>query len=229
MIYDNIYLYIFFIASLSIALLTETTSWLVRSYSKKECNGVFIAKTNIYLYCARIFLLIYTAGLSYLVDNNIELVEILLLVSMSYILASLLHILLLGHYVQHKICSFIIKILLINNNGVRNINNINYENKVAQKNLIANTTISAFFFSLAMAAPYATASLLPDLRMTLGAIGQIINSAGTIILLLLVDPILYKLMDLGVLMENLKGYLIGRILGFMIGGFFLFTMGLFLL
>lgn len=68
-----------------------------------------------------------------------------------------------------------------------------------------------------MLSPYVVASLFPAHRMALGAIGQIINSLGTLILLFLVDPILYRLMDNDELSENLQAYSYGRAFGFLIG------------
>jgi predicted anti-sigma-YlaC factor YlaD len=98
--------------------------------------------------------------------------------------------------------------------------------KHRNKKLASFTLISALIFSCAMAVPYVSAALFPEYRMTLGALGQIINSLGTILLLFLVDPILYKHMDNNQLKENLHGYYVGRFLGFLLGGSVLFIIAM---
>jgi cytochrome c biogenesis protein CcdA len=94
-------------------------------------------------------------------------------------------------------------------------------------NLFLNTAISAVIFCSAMVAPYFAASFYPEYRMTLGAVGQIINSFGTIVLLFFVDPILYNLMDQNKLMTCFNSYLMGRFFGFCLGGVVLIIFGIF--
>lgn len=217
-------LYFILIIALGIALLIETTSWSIKSYSKPEFKGIFVAKTNIYLYGARLFLLVYTVGLSYLVDSKVQIFDITIIVSVSYLFSSLIHMCVLSNKCHVKLCELFMWIIAV----PKSLRRTNSEIKIFSKMLALKTSASCFIFAIAMAAPYISASLFPDLRMTFGAIGQIVNSFGTIMLLFFVDPILYKLMDANELMENLYGYFIGRILGFFVGGTFLVLIAIFM-
>lgn len=213
-------LYIGLIVTLGLALVIETTSWSIKAYSKPEFKGIFVAKTNIYLYGARLFLLLYTVGLSYLVDSKMNIYDITFLVSISYLFSALLHGCILNNKFHIKVCEFFMKIIRIQQHSRRADSNI----RIFSNSLALKTAASSFFFTISMAAPYISASLFPDFRMTFSAVGQIINSFGTIILLFFVDPVLYKLMDSNNLMESLYGYYVGRIFGFTLGGIFLALM-----
>jgi hypothetical protein len=208
--------------SLVIALLIETTSWSLRSYAKIEYRGTIISKTNIYLYGARLFILIYMTGLSFLVDKREAVFNLIMLVSFSYILSSVIHLSILNNNTHAKICDIFLRVLFVDKLMIREQN----KTKEYSSSLLFNTALSAFTFSLGMIAPYFFASLYPDYRMTFGTIGQIINSLGTIFLLFFVDPILYRHMDNNRLMENLHSYYAGRILGFILGGVLILIMGL---
>lgn len=217
-------LYFGLIVALGFALLIETTSWSIKSYSKQEFKGIFVAKTNIYLYGARLFLLFYTVGLSYLVDTKMQISDLIKLVSISYLLTALLHASILNDKIHVAVCEYFMRIIGIPQLYRRQKS----KTKIISIKLVFKTSVSSFVFTLAMAAPYISASLFPELRMTFSAIGQIINSFGTLILLFYVDPTLYRLMDSNKLMEGLYGYFIGRILGFFIGGIFLLAINFFI-
>jgi len=54
--------------------------------------------------------------------------------------------------------------------------------------------------------------------MTLSGVGQLINSFGTLILLFMVDPLLYRLLDKNILSSAIRSYTMGRLFGFFLGG-----------
>lgn len=212
------------ILSLIIGLLMETTSWSLRSYARMEYRGAIISKTNIYLYGARLFILFYMTGLAFVVDEKEAVFNLMILVSFSYILSAIIHFALLNNNLHGKMCKIFLKVLYVNELMLKKQN----KTKRYSISLLMNTAFSAFVFSLAMIAPYFCASLYPDYRMTFSAIGQIINSIGTVFLLFFVDPILYEHMDNNRLMENLHSYYAGRIFGFMSGGILILIVGLIL-
>jgi hypothetical protein len=212
--------------SLTVALLIETTSWSLRGSANTHNKGLFISRTNIYLYSARLFILFYAVGLSFLVDKNAPLTEIIKLILGSYLLAAVFHLFLLHKKIHDVLCKFFLKLLVLNEESIKNTGS---KCDVFVNRLFLHTTFSAFVFCCAMVTPYVAASLLPDYRMTLSALGQIVNALGTLALLFFVDPILYKLMDLNVLAESLRAYYVGRIIGFMMGSLIAALLGFLML
>jgi hypothetical protein len=220
--YNIIITIIFFSINIGIALIIETTSWSVRSLSNINSNGIFIARTNIYLYGGRFFMLFFSAGLGYVVDNGSTAKNILLLISISYMSAGLLHSLLLIHKYNIFISSLVAKFLGLTIRKKYQSNN--YKNNTIK----INTLLSTVFFTGALMAPFMMASIFPQYRMTMVSLGQIINSIGTLILLFFVDPKLYKLMDEDKLFGSIKFYIQGRCFGFMIASILSFSIYLFL-
>lgn len=210
--------YCFLAFMISICLLIETTTWILRSYAGPDESGKYIARTNIYLYGGRFFSLFFGLGASFMVDAGISTSSILLVIASAILSASISHLLISRfEWVLFKI-AFLLKL------EVKNIN----KNKIDNNRLKRNSTISTFIFSFGLTIPYIIASRFPDLRMTLSNLGQIINALGTLILLFIVDPILYKEMDSGNLRGSIYSFVKGRTYGLLLGSLLLILIYLFL-
>ena len=201
--------------SLALSSIIETSSWAIRSYSIKNNKGLFIARTNIYLYGGRFFLLLFATGLSFLVDTNASARDISLVISASYLVAALVHFVLIKNetkiFLDKRILAFL-KLSYVDLNS----------KNVFHLKLFIFSLISAAFFCCAMIAPYTLETQFPEYRITVSGLSQFINSLGTIILLFTVDPILYNLLDKNKLSASISSYTIGRLIGYLIGSFIAF-------
>jgi len=74
---------------------------------------------------------------------------------------------------------------------------------------------------IALFLPFLLANEFLNYRLTMNSFGQILNIIGTILLLLMLDPILYRKMDQGNLTDVLKPYILGRLMAFLIAVIYL--------
>ena len=203
--------YIALMVAVAVSSIIETSSWNLRSQASRDNKGLFIARTNIYLYGGRFFLLAFSTGLAYLVDINATVVEISLLIFSSYMSAALAHTLLISGNISN----------LLVKSGARLLGLPNQKSgpqHVFHAKIFWFTSLSASFFCVAMATPFIIATQFPEYRMTLSGVGQLINSFGTLILLFMVDPLLYRLLDKNILSSAIRSYTMGRLFGFFLGG-----------
>lgn len=204
--------------SLAISSIIETSSWNVRSLAEQENTGFFIARTNLYLYGGRFFLLIFSGGMAYLVEVNSVTAEIANIIFLSYMLVVVTHALMINKTINEWIkkgCARLLKLPY----------KFQKKEVVRDQKLLGLVIISAGFFTCAVAAPFLLATKIPDFRMTISTVGQFLNSIGTLILLVFVDPILYKLMDKGRLSTAISSYIQGRMYGFLAGGIIVLVLG----
>ena len=86
------------------SLAVETSTWWLRSRAGIGSVGIFVSRTNIYLYGGRIFALIFTAGISYLIDTGTVTEKILFLCFISLVSTSVFHFLFLtGGIITHRL------------------------------------------------------------------------------------------------------------------------------
>lgn len=202
---------------LSISLGMETLSWTVRSLSNHGTMGYFISRTNIFLYTARMFNLVFVVFVSLLIDTGVKTNSIMTTIGIAFAVAAISHMpLIKSKKTENIISTKVAKLLGLPFVGDKPI----YQ---TSKNIkLRNHTIaSSFVFTAGLSIPYILASLMPEYRMTMSNVAQIINSIGTVVLLFYVDPIMYKMMDNGKLNEYVACYVMGRFTGFGIGAIFL--------
>lgn len=203
-------------ATIAVSSIIETSSWDLRSLASRDNKGLFIARTNIYLYGGRFFLIIFSTGLSYLVDTNATAAEISLVIFSSYIIAALAHLLLIYGSASKLIIKSCARLLRLPYKKFST-------QHVFNAKIFWFTSLSASFFCLATVAPFTIATQFPEYRMTLSGIGQLINSLGTLILLFMVDPLLFRLLDKNILSSSIRSYTMGRLFGYILGGLLALT------
>jgi Alternate to MurJ len=209
------------IFSLAIAMLIDSAAWHIRAMSLSQERGLFISKTNIFLYGGRFFSLLYMTGLSFLVDIGKQPSEVVLLCAVGFVVAAVVNHILLGIRSNRKAfmrlsarCLFLprreapagrpaIAIIL---------------HDAASRRLFILSTIATFVFSMGISVPYIIAAVFPDFRMTFNNLGQIINSIGMLIILLLVDAKMYKDWDDDKLAETNEAYTLSRSTGLISAG-----------
>ncbi|MBB5685733.1 hypothetical protein FHS49_001749 [Sphingobium boeckii] len=201
--------------SQAIAFLIETSSWLVRAQSSSTDVGLYVGRSNIYLYSARMFTLIFTASLAFCVEIGYPVQIIFQIIYSTFFLSALFHIV----FIYRSIRSIAMKVIsgalmLPSRREVGNSLNIsNFSDK-----LFFMTLFTSVIFSISLAAPILGALIVPDFRLSISYIGQIINFFGTIVILLFVDQILFKAIDLQKINDVIMSYVAGRAVGFLLVG-----------
>lgn len=205
--------------TLSMSLMVETSSWVIRVHAKKETTGQFIARTNIYLYGGRFFAILTQVAVGFMIDKGMALLQTISVFAIGFFLAVVTHLFFLANSnrrVQLEV--FLIRWLGLTQHAEspRAIT----KSKL-NKRLLFVTCIVSGFFSLALVAPLALAATFPEYRLTLNNAGATINFLGMLLLLGYLDPVMYKALDEGTISSQIGSYIYGRVCGFAGCGFFL--------
>jgi hypothetical protein len=208
---------IFIITPLSqaIAFLIETSSWLVRAQSSPSDLGLYVGRSNIYLYSARLFTLIFTASLAFAVETGYPISGIFTAIHLTFLVAAVLHAILLFEGVRMRMMSLISGALLLPKRG-----QVGSPVRVHdfKSRLFFMTLFTSVIFSLSLTAPILGAILVPAFRLSISYIGQVINFFGTIVVLFFVDQILFRAIDHREVNDVIMSYVTGRLVGFFLIG-----------
>lgn len=200
------------LASLSISLLIETSSWWLRSFSTKGNMGLYVSRTNIYLYGGRFFALLFSTLIAFLVDRGAGTGSLLTIFTIGFAVTGAAHVLLLNDTVfTLKLVTRIARLMRLTPPDVRTLPQ---RSRQDSERLRLPTALSSMFFGFGLSMPYVLASALPEYRLTIGNLGQIINSFGTLLLLFWVDQRLFAALDRDSLHEAVVHYAAGRASGF---------------
>jgi hypothetical protein len=196
------------------ALLIESSSWWIKALCPPQQMGAYISRTNIYLYGGRFFVLVFSSGVAFYVESGQSPGRVAVLVGLSMLLAAVAQAVLLNHSsLGHFVLRLAARSLFLKGEFPTNHRDLGLWSP-----LTVPTLWSSLAFGLGTGAPLLIAALLPDFRLSISYTGQIINSAGTLIILLYVDQRLYKAMDNGLLFSEMSGYTSGRVAGFAMAG-----------
>lgn len=178
--------------------------------------GLYISRTNIYSYTGRFFAFTYMTCLSILVDTGSTPVSICLIIGSSLIVATSLHLFLLNRsQYSRRILSSIARMLSLG----AVIPDVSGDIALPYARTISRSTAAAsFLLCMALGAPYVLASLVPEYRLTIANVGQILNSIAMIFILFYVDQNLYKSWDEKKLHVAVQSYNTGRIVGISLAG-----------
>lgn len=204
----------------AIAFLIETSSWLLRAQSTPTEVGLYVGRSNIYLYSARMFTLVFTASLAFAIESGQPIHAIFTIIYATFILSAILHAGLMFDTVRSGAMYVISRALLLPPRGrVGHTAGAH----ILGTGLFWLTSFTSVIFSISLTAPILGAILLPEFRLSISYVGQIINFFGTIVILLFVDQILFKSIDSRQIDEVIMSYVAGRLVGFgIIGAVFLF-------
>lgn len=202
--------YILVVISLSMSFLVETSSWCARSYAGKGNIGIFIARTNIYLYGGRFFAIASQVLIGYLVDSGAVPIQTLGIFFFGFVLSVLTHFVILGNrswrYGFEKKLLFLLQL-----KSDRQADSISFPINQA---LFWATSVVSTFFAIALMAPLVLASAFPEYRLTLNNSGSLINFFGMLLLLGYLDPMMYKSLDDDTFNQKIESYIWGRMTGF---------------
>lgn len=196
---------------ISMCILVDTSTWWIRALSASGNMGRSVSRTNIYSYSGRFFAFTYMTSLSLLVDTGSTTREICMIVGTSLLIAVALHMLLLNRSrFSQSLLLRISRVLSLDGEALE----AGAETAIPYARTISRSTAAAsFFLCMALGAPYVLASLVPDFRLTIANIGQILNSIAMIFILFYVDQSLYRAWDENRLEAAVRSYNTGRLAG----------------
>jgi hypothetical protein len=198
-------------ASLAIASIIETSSWWIKGSSPRDKMGLYINRSNIFLYFGRTFVLVFTGLIAFAIERGATPHFVAAALTLSFALSCLAHILLMrGDKMTLGLLAILDKILVLPDPLQRD--NL-YRNRL-NRSLLLGTAGSNFLFTLSFTIPLQLAVTFPAFRLSLSYTGQIVNAVGTIYLLFYVDQKLFRSMDEGNLHLYLPSYSYGRILAY---------------
>lgn len=209
-------LFLLCVAGLTIAMLIDSTAWHIRALAVIEDRGLFISKTNIFLYGGRFFSLLYMTILAYFVDIGKMPADIILVSAIGFGIAAITNHVILGIQRNRRVFVALAATGLFLPHrppAEANVASAVLRQSASAQKLFVQSALATFVFSLGISVPYFVAALYPDFRMTFNNLGQIINSIGMLILLLLVDAKLYRDWDAGVIAESNEAYTLSRTVG----------------
>lgn len=199
--------------ALAISFFIETSSWWVRTSASKENIGLYISRSNIYLYGGRFFTLIFGVLLALQIESGATSPEIAILFSVGFMASFILQ----TTFLIKELRSFVIRnlcILLALPYDLR----INYQKTPIssgdQKSLFLATLVATSLFSIGISLPLFIASIFFENRLALSNLGQLINAFGMIVLLFFVDQKIYSAFDRGYLFGMVQIYSVARAVAF---------------
>ncbi|MFN4357530.1 hypothetical protein [Sphingopyxis alaskensis] len=214
------------IASVSIAMIIDSTAWHIRGLARVEERGAFISKTNIFLYGGRFFSLLYMTALAYLVDIGGTASEIILVSATGFFVSSIANQAILGTRKVRK--RFVETVAYALHLPARECDIDADHFRIFSRSALENrlflySSLATLIFSMGISVPYVVASIFPEYRMTFNNLGQIINSIGMLMVLLVIDNRMYKDWDKGSIRESNEYYTSSRTAGLMIASTFYFS------
>lgn len=214
------------IASVSVAMIIDSTAWHIRGLARVEERGAFISKTNIFLYGGRFFSLLYMTSLAYLVDVGGTAVEIIFVSAAGFFISSIANHVVLGtRKVRKRFVETVAGALRLPPRECDiDADHFRIFSRVAMKNrLFLFSSMATFVFSMGISVPYVIASIFPEYRMTFNNLGQIINSLGMLMVLLIIDNQMYRDWDKGSIRESNEHYTSSRTFGLMTASLIYFS------
>lgn len=208
--------------SLSLVFLVETFAWFLRANALKDGRAYVISKSNIILYSSRGFAFGFQASISYYLETQGIASGVFFVCIVGFVTATLTHTLTFYNPVVRRVVwNCMVGLMKKINRWDSNLmaNELASICRVRSPQLFIVTSISTAIFGLAITLPYLLALYNPTFRLTFTSLIQLLNFFGTIFLLYLVDPIMYKLMDKCELKFSIYDYIAGRIAGFLISLF----------
>lgn len=204
--------------ALALSFFIETSSWWLRIEANKENVGLFISRSNIYLYGGRFFALIFGVLLAFRIESGTHPKDISFLLATSFFVSFIFQATLLSSVVRLfviRLLSFALKLPKPKQSHiVYSVNIFEYG-----RFLFFSTLIASVSFSMGISMPMLLASIFIDNRLVFANVGQLINALGMIFMLFFVDQKLYAALDNGSLFSNLIVYTQARLLSFLLVSF----------
>lgn len=203
------------ILCMAISYAIETVSWSVRAAAPKGMIGFYVSRSNIFLYFGRFFTLAYSALIAVGIERGANIHYVATVLFCGFFSTSILHFaMILSGRCERWLVGTACRLLFIKFDNVRSS-----RGSISIKGIITLPTATAsLLFSVGITLPLLIAVIFPAYRLSLSYTGQIVNAAGTLLLLFLVDQRMFRSLDEGRLVEDMPSYIIGRALAFAAAG-----------
>lgn len=193
------------------AFLVESSSWWIKGACPPGMVGLYVSRSNIYLYFGRFFALTYNALIAFGIENGATARQVSGTLAIGFGAAFAAHLVLLAGGGATRVTITVLgRILLLPHRQWKVAPAASCHNKP----IVVATATASLCFGLGISLPLLLAVFVPQYRMSLSYIGQTVNALGTILLLFMVDQRLFRSLDEGRLLEDLPSYSLGRAAAF---------------
>jgi hypothetical protein len=198
-------------AAMMAAFLVESSSWWIKGVCAPGMIGLYVSRSNIYLYFGRFFALAYNALIAFSIENGASAECVAATLAIGFAMTSLAHIvLLMGGAPTHFTIGILSRILFLPDQRLT----VEERRPPLNWSIALSTAVASLCFSLGISLPLLLAVFVPQYRMSLSYVGQTVNAVGTILLLFMVDQQLFRSLDEGKLQRDLPSYSMGRLWAF---------------
>jgi hypothetical protein len=211
-IIQNEYVFGFLVTfCLAILFFIDTSCWCLRGLSPRNKIGLYTSKTNIYSYFGRLFTFTYMSIMSIRIDVGLSVESVTLYVCIGFFVGAIVQAATLNSgYLSHKILATLARFLRVE---LEVRSEAPSRGGIVQTPLFVSTFIATTLFCAGLGAPYILAAALPEYRLTMSSLGQVLNAFGMIFILIYVDQRLYRAWDNGTLGAAIYSYRWGRVSG----------------
>ncbi|WEK44384.1 MAG: hypothetical protein P0Y64_06145 [Candidatus Sphingomonas colombiensis] len=191
--------------------IVESSSWWIKGACTPGTIGLYVSRSNIYLYFGRFFSLAYNALIAFGIENGAPAQHVAATLAIGFAGTCVAHLLLLrGGAITHLTVAVMTRILLLPKPGPYD----GVPHPQMERRIVTSSAIASLCFGIGISLPLLLAVLVPQYRMSLSYVGQMVNALGTIMLLFMVDQRLFRSLDEGDLARTLPSYSMGRALAF---------------
>jgi hypothetical protein len=204
---------LFVVAAMAIiaAFVVESSSWWIKGACAPGSVGLYISRSNIYLYFGRFFALAYNALIAFGIEKGAPAGHVAITLAIGFTGTCVAHLVLLrGSPMTHFTVAVLARILLL----PRPAPYVPAAPVPGNRTIVASTAIASLCFGMGISLPLLLAVFVPQYRMSLSYVGQTVNALGTIMLLFMVDQRLFRSLDQGELNQRLPSYNLGRTIAF---------------
>lgn len=203
------------ILAMAVSYTIETSSWWIKALAAQGELGLYISRSNIYLYFGRFFALAFNALIAVRIEQGDTARAVLNALAFGFGAACLMHVILLrGTPLTWRGMELLRRVLFLPASSRQ----VTGAPSALRFPLVASTAGASFAFSLGTIVPLCLAVLVPSYRMSLSYTGQLLNAGGTLLLLFYVDQQLFRAIDRNELVRELPSYSAGRVIGFAVSG-----------
>lgn len=203
------------VVAMTAAFLVESSSWWIKGACPPGMVGLYVSRSNIYLYFGRFFALAYNAMIAFGIENGATARQVAGTLALGFGAACGAHLALLtGGGATRATMSALGRILFLPHHAWI----VAPAPPARNRAIVLATATASLCFGLGISLPLLLAVFVPEYRMSLSYIGQTVNAMGTILLLFMVDQRLFRSLDEGTLLRDLPSYSLGRAVAFGIAG-----------
>jgi len=203
------------VLALAAGMFVETSTWWLRGLAPAQKVGLYISRSNILAYAMRAFLIFYNALISFFIETGATPRSVAAVLGVSFVLAGLLQIMLAS---RSRLTMFLLRrmtrlLRLADPEPLRP-----RSRRVHDRRLLLLVAFTTTIFSLGMTLPLLVAVLVPEFRLSISYLGQVINIVGMLVVLFYTDQQLFAAMDAGTLLDDVTDYTHGRMVAFLLTG-----------